>query len=251
MITTKNSKPMSKVGQVYETTNYDQFKTLSGNRPANTLHIKRLIASMSEEYLLSPILVNGDYSIIDGQHRFEAAKFLDLPIRFIKVGGYGLEQVQRLNSNMSNWSHEDFMNGYCELGMDEYVTYRDFKKRHKFSHTICQQLLSGSIDHGKEKAPSAMFKLGTFKCVNLVMAERIAADLSIIGQYYETYRDRYFVRALLRVYRDIEEFDIARLISQLEKYPSKLKPQVSTDAAIENIEGLYNYHKHKKLNLRF
>ena len=94
---------MQVVNQVNSTNDYSKFKTLQGNRNVNSLHIRRLKESFKEKYLLSPIVVNQNYEIIDGQHRFEAAKELNLPVNFIICNDYSLKEVQLLNTNMKNW----------------------------------------------------------------------------------------------------------------------------------------------------
>ena len=44
---------------------------------------------MTEKLLMCPIIVNENYEIIDGQHRYSASKELGLPIRYIVGEGYG------------------------------------------------------------------------------------------------------------------------------------------------------------------
>lgn len=90
------------VGQVCQTNDYSLFKTLKGNRSINQAHLYRLTKSIKEKYLLSPIVVNEHFEIIDGQHRFNAAKANNLPINYMIAVGYGLNEVQILNTNSSN-----------------------------------------------------------------------------------------------------------------------------------------------------
>ena len=77
---------------------------------------------------MSPIIVNERFEIIDGQHRFNAIKALNLPVNFIVVEGYGLREVQLLNTNMSNWKKIDYLNAFCDLGYPEYLKMRQFMK---------------------------------------------------------------------------------------------------------------------------
>ena len=100
------------VNQVYETTDYSMFKTIKGNRNINPLHLARLKNSFKERYLFTPVLVNSSMEIIDGQHRVEAAAELNLPIRFIKLNGYGLREIQIYNTNMKNWKKGDYLLGW-------------------------------------------------------------------------------------------------------------------------------------------
>jgi len=121
----KGSK-MRTVNQVKTTNDYNMFKRCKGNRQINKLHVKRLKESMSEEFIPMPIIVNEKNEIIDGQHRFTAAKELGLDIPFIKVNKLGKNQIHRLNTNSKNWNGKDYLYDYCEMGMSDYIVYRDF-----------------------------------------------------------------------------------------------------------------------------
>ena len=101
-------------GTYFETKNYSIFKFLNGNRNLELPHLKRLTESMTEMYLLSIIVVNEHFELIDGQHRFTAAQHLGLPIHFIIKTGYGLKEVQRLNTNSSVWNKKTYLESYCE-----------------------------------------------------------------------------------------------------------------------------------------
>ena len=61
------------IREIKTTRNYGQFRFMKGNRDVSSLHLERLIASMREKYVPTPIIVNKDNEIIDGQHRFNAA----------------------------------------------------------------------------------------------------------------------------------------------------------------------------------
>ena len=86
------------LSQVYKTEDYFLFKPIDGNRNKNLLHINRLKKSMESNYLFTVIIVNENYEIIDGQHRFEVIKELKLPLYYIVCNGYGLNEVHILNA---------------------------------------------------------------------------------------------------------------------------------------------------------
>jgi hypothetical protein len=54
---------------VFKTQDYEMFKPLTGNRNVNILHVKRLIQSFQVQHLISVVIVNERYEVIDGQHR--------------------------------------------------------------------------------------------------------------------------------------------------------------------------------------
>lgn len=94
------------------TKNYDLFKFVDGNRAINSKHMYNLIESIKKENLLHirPILVDEKMHILDGQHRFEAAKALGVSIYFIKIKSENHSEILRLNQNNKNWKITDFLN---------------------------------------------------------------------------------------------------------------------------------------------
>ena len=66
---------------------------------------------------------------VDGQHRLQAQKELNLPTYYIKNKGYGIEETRILNQNTNNWTANNFMEAFCDLGMPEYIKYRKFQKK--------------------------------------------------------------------------------------------------------------------------
>ena len=66
----------------YETKNYDQFKTLEGNRSIDQKNVNNIEQNMREHGVLpTVIIVNEKMEVIDGQHRIEALKRLHEPVR--------------------------------------------------------------------------------------------------------------------------------------------------------------------------
>ena len=116
--------------QVHTTMDYAKFKSISGNRQINRLHFNRLKNSIAENYLFTTIIVNENYEIIDGQHRFQCIKELQKPLHYIVCKGYGINEVQRLNVNTKNWTTFDYINGYIDLGLRDYAVYKEFQNKY-------------------------------------------------------------------------------------------------------------------------
>ena len=119
---------MKKINEVYETKDYNQFKFLANNRDINIKHVNKLVKSMKERRLVSPILVNELGEIIDGQHRFEAQKSLKMPVPYIIQNGYKEKEAQILNINTSNWTLNTWVKFYCREGIKDYI-YIEILKR--------------------------------------------------------------------------------------------------------------------------
>jgi hypothetical protein len=237
--------------KVYTTRDYSLFKTLGGNRSINQLHLIRLKKSMQENPLITIIQVNEKFEIIDGQHRFLASQELNLPIYYIISKNYGLKEVQIFNNTVQKWSIESYINGYADYGYEDYVMYRDFVSKYKFTATTAILLLSGSHSNGDDElSASKKFKNGLFKVKNFQLASEMADKLYIIKPYYAGFLNRYFILAMYSMFRN-NNFNFFEFMSKLKLQPTALKACANTTQYKSLIEDIYNYKRREKVNLRF
>lgn len=112
------------IGKIYITDDYDKFKKLTGNRDVKGT--KKIVASIkSVGYVLSPILVNENFEVVDGQNRLEALKQLELSVPYIIQNGIGIEECRHLNIGQSNWNTTQFIRSYAESGNESYIRLLD------------------------------------------------------------------------------------------------------------------------------
>lgn len=236
------------VMNVFYTKDYSKFKHLHGNRNVVGPHLKRLRASIEKNYLFSPILINEKHEIIDGQHRFEVCRELGLPIYYIMKKGYSLAEVQILNSNLRNWSNDDYMNGYIEMGMEDYKLYKQFREEFGFDHHACLWMLADSSG-GREVWQD--FKNGDFKIKNFKTAIQSAEKIKMVGQFYEGFRRRSFVAAMMRCFKN-KEYNHGVFLGKLKYLSAKLVDCTDTADYLTLIEEIYNFKsRDKRVNLRF
>lgn len=256
---------MNVVNQVHETNDYSMFRTLEGNRQVNKLHVKRLKDSFQKAYLLSPIIVNDKFEIIDGQHRFEAAKQSGFPINFLIAPKYGLKEVQALNANMKNWSKVDYLNAYCDLNHPEYLKFRQFMNRYTdFGIAVCQTLLmnkpsqsysSTHIDVISESNKQGKFAIRFFQEGDLVipdynLAVENAEKIMKLKPYYEGFNRNTFVSAMISIFK-INYYNHNKLIDRLNANPTALQHCTNITQYKLLIEEIYNYRSRDKVSLRF
>lgn len=249
------------IGRICESYDYEKFITLNGNRNINPRNLHRIKDAITNSYLLSPICVNKNWEIIDGQHRYEAAKQLEFPVRYYMCKEYGLPEVQILNANQKNWTASDYLESYCELGYPEYLKVRNFLRKHKgigLSNALT------IINEGANKSPHIKrdfknniptikvntFSNGTYKCGDLKLAEKIAEAIFELGNYMEFNKKRSFVIAFKKVYLN-DNFHFSLFLRKVQKFPSLLKDCPNTEHFISMIESLYNYRNQNKVNLRY
>jgi hypothetical protein len=246
MLSSKKEPMVLATHHVHTTTDYFLFKPLDGNRTKNLNHINRLKKSMSEQYLFTVIIVNENYEIIDGQHRFDVIEELKLPLHYVVCKGYGLEEVHRLNQLSKNWNADDYMNGYCELGYKDYLQYRDFKNKYQVGHNECMLLLSGT--HTNKN--TGFFNTGMLKVKSVKDAEKIIEKIFLLEPYYDGYKRRTFVYTMYKLLNN-PNFEFTEFIQKLKIQPTALQHCTEVDQYVALIEEIYNYKRRDKVNLRF
>lgn len=232
--------------RIYTTEDYFLFKPIEGNRNINLVHINHLKKSMKEQYLRTVITVNEKYEIIDGQHRFEVIRELGLPLRYEVCEGYGLQEVHRLNQNSKTWNADDYLSGYCKMGLSDYEMYKDFQDQYGLGHGESMAILSGK----NRKNVYEEFRTGTFKVINYDKSSEIADQIFRIAPYYEGFKRRSFVFAMVSLL-DNENFDMEEFLQKLRLQPMALVDCTSQTQYLALIEKIYNYRRRDKVNLRY
>lgn len=253
---------MKIINNVKQTTNYKMFKSLGGNRVINKLHVERLKNSFRDSYLLSPILVNQNYEIIDGQHRFNAAKALGLPINFIIINNYGLKEVQMLNSNANNWKKEDYLQAFCDLNYPEYLKMRKFMRDFPFfGIAVSEQLLTNTVNgvnnqsheakiDGKDVGRVRNFQSGEFKIYDLELAYNNAEKIMMFKPYYDGYNRSVFVAAMLSFFKH-PSYSHSQMIQRISNNPTSLVHCSNITQYKILLEGIYNFRSREKVSLRY
>ena len=225
---------MKKINEVYETYDYSQFRFIGNNRAVSNGHVNKIINSMKKRRLISPITINEKGEIIDGQHRFLAQKELKMPIPYIIQKGYGEIETQLLNNNTKNWSMLDWENHYCKKNIEDYLIFRDFRKKYKFPSEQCQMLLQQENDNQN-------FKDGLFRVVSYNRAIKYADMICDIGKYISwDCKDRMFVRAIVHIF-DFGVYSHNEFIKKLSIRGNTLKRQVDKKSFCREIEDVYLY----------
>lgn len=109
--------------KVYKSFDYDKFKFLEANREVKKAQVLKIANSIDQVgYIIpSPIIVNEDLEIIDGQGRFTACKEKGLPIYYVISTGAGVRECIAMNIGQKNWTTNDYIRSYAARGNTSYV----------------------------------------------------------------------------------------------------------------------------------
>lgn len=243
-------KPKVQEGQIEKTFEYSVFERLPGNRPIDEAHVRNLMQRMRKKYMMSPIQINQNFQVIDGQHRLEAHRRLGLEVPYFVCNNYGLEEVQELNAQQKKWKIADFVKSYIELGNKNYEIYEWFISRYKLPHTITVSMLSGVHRESNRANMRTTFESGYFKVTDLQGAKDIAEKLWQIEPYFSHWNNRGFVSAMLFCFQK-KAFDFDKFLQKLEANPLMLKQCATTVMYIKLIEEIYNFRSRDKVSLQY
>lgn len=235
--------------KIHSTTDYGKFSYIKGNRGIKKNHLSRLRRSISEKNLLeyNPIIVNENFQIIDGQHRFESAKSSNEPIYYVVGNGLGFDDVVRLNTNVKDWGINDYLNSYCDLGYEEYIKTRKFAN--KFGLSVSNSIAILSIKGWITKAGYKDFKEGNFEITNMEKATEFAQRLREIAPFctLNTWKDRDFIRALSKCYA--EDIDHDELMNKVQQHIYPIHRRANITEYLRQFEDIYNHDRIDRVRL--
>lgn len=239
-------------GKVYETNDYSKFNLISGNRSVDRFKVGRLVDSMKEKQLVVPIIVNEFYQIIDGQHRFSACKELNLPVYYIVIKGYGIEEVKRANLISSTWDLNAFLNLYCSKDNSDYITLKDFVDSYNVPIATILNF-KASLTDTSFKREQELFKTGEFS---------FDGSEDILYEFLESLsmfdkckykRNTNLLKAYFSLFNR-DEFDLSIMKAQLDKLVYKLNEQYdrTKDGFLDVlVNKVYSYRPGNKNKLTY
>lgn len=229
--------------KIYFTSDYGSFRFLRGNRDLNEAKVKKIIKSVTDGlnfFKYCPILVNEDFFIIDGQHRFYVCKKLKLPVFYVIVPNFSLRQVAEINNNQSKWKTKDFMNCYidADVNKEHYQQLQSFITEHKLIiSTGINLLMYGKVGTGGQ---NESFLSGKFKVGFLDFAVRLIAQAKEYEKYGADWRSRPFLRSIEKLQLS-DKYNQDLVLKKLEKHGLTISQQNTSKEYLHHIEELYNF----------
>lgn len=240
-----------KRGMIYRTKNYDQFKRLPGNRSVTNTRVNKIVKSIeSVGYILSPILVNERFEVIDGQGRLEALKKLSLPVDYMVCDGLGIEECVAMNIYQTGWSMLDHIKSHEETGNISYMYLSQLIKT--FNKKLQLKVIVSAIT-GKSEMPNGELKAGTFVCTQ-EQYETATRSLSYLLQFKDIIdriggRTECYYMALIFCWGD-DAIDNDRLVKKMRQLQANFIPVINIQQAFDYIEDAYNNRSRDKVYIK-
>jgi hypothetical protein len=236
------SQAVLEIPKIETTKEYAKFKLMTGNRPIDYNHVKRLKRSMQEDPQLfpsNPIQVNENGYIIDGQHRRQAAQELDIPVYYIVNKGSTLDETRVLNVTQRRWTLIDFAESFAASERKDYRTFLRYVKQYpKIAPGILRTYLAGGQKHQLD----VDFRRGEFTIPNEQEADWAIMRLQEVIDKTHAHINAPMAHALRAMFLN-EDFDYELFMEKLghEGARELFRIAPSNRACLRSIEDAYNF----------
>jgi hypothetical protein len=248
------------MSEIKQTSNYKLFKFSDKNRNVRGTKVQEIIDSINEigsKLKNDPIIVDENFVIMDGQHRFRAHEQLGLPIFYIKDDEIKIEDVPYLNHPQTRWLMEDYVRHYVALRNPNYLYLQRLKDEYKSIayNTFCH-IFNAFTSSGKYKSKTfiEIFRKGKFTLdeeVKPMIEEFLRTTIPTLkevvrlksGQCGFIYSSTY-IDVLVDFYQKDEEA-YAKLLTKLPENYDKLIGFTSMRPLEELFERILNTRKRR------
>lgn len=226
------------VNQVFETTDYSIFKPHKRNRNVVT---RKDMLKQAEIGIISPVIVNGEMIVIDGQNRLHHSMIVGAPIKYIIDESLTVDDIARMNTNQEKWMLIDWIESYANEGREEYERLIDILNNHYSDASLVSGLC---IDVTSVSEARNVVMSGDFKIKNYEIIISFFQYLNRFLEETKANKNSPTTKALYQLFR-IEKFDKDRLIKKVRstRFDEELQDKRLTQTAVLN--GLLDAYNDK------
>ena len=197
------------------------------------------------------ILVNEKMEIIDGQGRLGAFRKLNLPVIYEIKEGIGIDECISMNIKMENWNIYDYIDSYAAQGVEDYVQLTSLDDEES-TMTLMEVAMCMSDDSWSRNVDRPL-REGKYKfddndtnrgCLNFIKSTVPYLDKIQGGGGHGQY-----VPVLIGLYK-LDLIDDTHMQNSIECYHSTMHSAATIDAALGEIQNVYNYNSRKKKRFR-
>ena len=240
----------SSAARVWETNDYKKFHLLEFNRDVKK--VAPLLASMAKHGWInskpmSVVEVNGKMKIKDGHHRFQIARQLGIPVKY--VIDTDSATIYELDKSTNKWSMQDTLVSYVRAGNPDYIKIKEYCD---ITGINIEQAISMMIGHQASSGNAGVaFREGRYVSKDHAHAYRVGELVLCCKRYGVVWAHHSLLVTALSKISFVREFSHNRLKSKIKSYPYLITKQPHLDGYLEMIEHLYNFKSQDKIPLKF
>jgi hypothetical protein len=226
------------------TKDYSLFKIHNLNREVSRDRVKRLAEEMKIKNLLHlyPIVIDQDGVILDGQHRFEAAKSIESEIYYVQSeNDYQISDVSKSNSMQRAWRTVDHIHFHAKNGNPHYIEIIDLS----WELGVDPELVIWVMGKNRNDV-----KKGDFVITDegREITRKVLQHADMLGDCFSYNKHRPFLNALKTLLL-IPDYNPMRMVQKASCYPELCKKQVDSKEYLRVLETIYNKNANKPVRL--
>ena len=227
----------------------DKIGFITGNRTVNRSIVNKLKESMTRWGILTAITVTkygNRYFLVDGQHRYTAAKELGMVIPAIVVPKESLKVIIDLNTIQKNWSLNNYVDFFAsnddKVLAEPYKTLQNIYNTSGLNYTALCRIYS--------KGGMVSFKKGELELDNMEFAETFISYLVDILPYVSFAKNARFIDAYIRIVKN-ENYSHRRMLKKLQVNDKRKTFDMSGESKPNSygklMEDIYNSSQSRNL----
>ena len=228
------------------TKDYEKFKTVGCNRAVKQRVVTMLMKSFktTKGMLISkPIIVDRGLNVIDGQHRLEACKRMNIPVHYIITNDV-IENIPLYNAYQEKWGLQDYAHYFANNGNKNYQ--RILEVSEKAGTAIngsleCIGIVTGCSFNDAFKEGRFLFDRDIDKCVARI--EKIKQICYLVKGARGISKK---ITRAIRFLEKIKTFNLDDFIEKIKKYPAKIHGCGTSEEYIELFIDIYNHYRKKE-----
>lgn len=225
---------------IESTSNYDTFRFHKMQRALDPNHVARIQKSMKKRGFIptSHIIVTPDMEIIDGQHRFQAAKNLEIDIYYAVQGDLDVDDVREMAATTVGWKIDDFVTSFIRQGREDYARLRALRVKSGLSWESVLHLL-GDLKSTKRALISGKYyftEIGEQRFANFFEKFQLFKDAFPQGWYH-----RHFVIACAHVFSH-PRYDHEQMVKRIGYQTKRLVKCHDAATYVRLLEEIYNFN---------
>ncbi len=241
---------MNYENRIFKSSTFEGFEFYPENRPVVAAKVARLVAAIQKKNGLreNPLIIQrrkGKFWVLEGQHRYLAAKELKIPFWYIITEFETIADVAARNEQIDKWSLPNYVHYYSVRGNKHYIVLKKFIELYRFSVGDSIMMLTNKMMGGKAVK---IFKQGTFEVYDYKLAVKVAEGAYDYKKYFEGWNRRYFLRAILYLFADPEMgYNHSIMMNKMRYRHGMLLYQMDIVSYLKNLQEIYNFRSRNKV----
>lgn len=227
------------VNEVFKTSDYSIFVLSKFNR--NVIFRKEML-EQAKQGIISPIVVNENMIVIDGQNRLLHSEKAGVPIEYIIKEGLTEDDIVRMNTAQKPWSLQNYIEAFANQGYEEYEKLIELINQRLSNVTNIVQI---SLDKPTgTRDSSKVIKSGKFEFFDYNKTVEFLQYSRRFRRETKTPKIGTVETALYELYR-LKDFDRSRLIEKVIQTGVSDELKVKRPTHTESLKMLldaYNDH---------